>query len=69
MLFKNTRKNHVQLTFKYLTADEILYKNNLIDQILKSFEKNHFTFVVFINLSKVFNTTDHLILIKKLNQY
>ena len=35
-----------------------------IDQIENSFEKNHFTFGVFIDLSKAFDTVDHHTLIK-----
>ena len=38
----------------------------LFDQISNSFEKNHFTLGVFINLSKAFDTVDHVNLIKKL---
>ena len=38
----------------------------LIDQINSSFEKNHFTLGIFIDLSKAFNTVDHDILITKL---
>ena len=67
--------------FKYLTTNEILYKKQfgfqkghstehaiiqLIDQINNSFEKNHFTLGIFIDLSKAFETVDHSILIKKI---
>ena len=70
--------------FKYLTANEILHKKQfgfqkghstehaiiqLIDQINNSFEKNHFTLGIFIDLSKAFDTVDHSILIKKLKLY
>ena len=41
----------------------------LIDQINNSFEKNHFTLGIFIDLSKAFDTVDHSILIKKLKIY
>ena len=70
--------------FKYLTANEILYKKQfgfqkgestehaiiqLIDQINNSFEKSNFTLGIFIDLSKAFDTVDHSILIKKLKLY
>ena len=66
--------------FKYLTANEILYKKQfgfsstehaiiqLTDQIKSSFEKNYFTLGVFIDFWKAFDAVDHHILIKKLNQ-
>ena len=38
----------------------------LVDQIYKSFEKDHYTLDTFIDLSKVFDTDDHTILIRKL---
>ena len=41
----------------------------LIDQINDCFEKNHFTLGVFIDLSKVFDTVNHQILIAKLKNY
>ena len=42
---------------------------HLIDQINNNFENNEYTFGVFIDLSKVFDTVDHQILLKKLNLY
>ena len=39
---------------------------HLTDQINSSFEKNHFTLGIFVDLSKVFNTVDHYILITNL---
>ena len=41
----------------------------LIDQINSSFEKNHFILGIFIDLSKVFDTADHDIIITKLEDY
>ena len=70
--------------FRYLTMNGILHKKQfgfqkghsneyaiiqLIDQINNSFEKNHFTLGIFIDLSKAFDTVDHSILIKKLKLY
>ena len=67
--------------FKYLTTNEILHKKQfgfqkghstehaiiqLIDQINNSFEKNHFTLVILVDLSKAFDTIDHRILVKKI---
>ena len=37
----------------------------LVDQICESFERNKYTIGVFIDLSKVFDTVDHNILLKK----
>ena len=41
----------------------------LIDNINSSFEKNHFTLGVSVDLSKAFDTVDHYILITNLKQY
>ena len=67
--------------FKYLTTNEILYKKQfgfqeghstehaimqLIDNINNSCEKNHFILGVFIDLSKAFDTVDHILITKLL---
>ena len=66
--------------YKYLTTEKLLYSKQfgfqtglstehaivkLVDQIYESFEKDHYTLGVFIDLSKAFDTVDHTVLIKK----
>ena len=63
--------------YKYITTKKFLYSKQfgfqtcpstehaivkLVDQIYKSFEKDHYTLGVFIDLLKVFDTVDHTIL-------
>ena len=71
--------------YKYLTTGKVLYSKQfgfqtglstehgivkLVDQIYKSFEKDHYTLGVFIDLSKASDTVDHAItLIRKLEMY
>ena len=70
--------------YKYLTTEKLLFSKqfvfqtglsieheivNLVDQIYKSFEKDHYTLGVFIDLSKAFDTVDLTILIRKLEMY
>ena len=49
------------------STDHALIK--FIDSICDSFNQNKYTLVVFIDLSKAFDTADHNILIDKLNSY
>ena len=64
--------------YKYLTTEKLLYSKQfgfqtglstehaivkLVDQIYESFEKDHYTLGVFINLLKAFDTVDHTIFI------
>ena len=70
--------------YKYLTTEKRLYSKQfgfqtgpstehaiieLVDQIYESFEKDHYTLDAFMDLSKVFDTVDHTILIRKLEMY
>ena len=67
--------------YKYLIENNNLYSKQfgfqndhstdhdvvqLVDQITESFENNKYTLAVFIELSKVLDTVDHSILLKKL---
>ena len=73
--------NHL---YKYLTTEKLLYSKlfdfqtglstehaivKLVDEIYKSFEKDHYTLGNFIGLSKAFDTVDRTILIRKLEMY
>ena len=65
--------------YKYLTTEKLLYSKQfgfqtglsteLVDRIYRSFEKDHYTLGVFIDLSKAFDTVDQTILIRKLEMY
>ena len=70
--------------YQYLTEIKIFYPKQfgfrtghsnehaivqLVDQILESFEHNKYSLGVFIDLSKDFDTVDHLIHLKKLELY
>ena len=41
----------------------------LADQIHESFENDNYTLWVFLDLSRAFDTTDHVILLKNLENY
>ena len=41
----------------------------VVEQISQYFENNKFTLGVFVDFSKAFNTTDHHILLKKIEYY
>ena len=62
--------------YKYLTTEKLLYSKQfgfqtglstahaivkLVDQIYKSFEKDHYTLGIFIDISKAFDAVDHTI--------
>ena len=70
--------------YKYLTTEKLLYSKQfgfqtgfstehaivkLVDQIYESFEKDHYTLGVLIDLTKAFDTVDHTIIIKILEMY
>ena len=70
--------------YSYLVNEKILYSKQfgfqkgdstehviaqLADQIHESFENDNYTLGVFIDLSKAFDTIDHAILFKKLENY
>ena len=70
--------------YKYLKENNIIYKKQfgfqrgyssndaiakLVNKMFDSFEKEQFSLKVFIDLSKVFDTVDHFVLLKKLNHY
>ena len=70
--------------YQHLTENKILYPKQfgfqtghstehaivqLVDQILESFEYNKYTLGTFIDLSKVLDTVDHSVFLKKLELY
>ena len=74
---------HTRL-YSYLVKEKILYSKQfgfqkghstehaiaqLADQIHESFENDNYALGVFIDLSKAFDTIDHAVLFKKLENY
>ena len=70
--------------YKYLTTEKLLFSKQsgfqtglstehsvvkLVNQVYKSFEKDHYTLGVFIDLSKAFDAVDHTILNRKLEMH
>ena len=70
--------------YKYLTDQKILHPRQfgfqkshstehaiaqLVDQIYESFENDNNTIGIFVDLSKVFDTADYTIFLKKLEIY
>ena len=81
---KILERNMYKILYNHLSENQMLYSKQfgvqrghstkhavlqLIDQINSSFEKNHFILGIFIDLSKVFDTADHDIIITKLEDY
>ena len=78
-VFKILERLMYNRLYKYLKENNILYKQQfgfqsgystsdaivqLVDKMFDSFEKEQFTLGVFIELSKVFDTVDHSVLLK-----
>ena len=70
--------------FEYLSENSILYEKQfvfqtshstehaillLVNQLYQSFDENKFTFGIFIDLKKAFDTVDHKFLTKKPELY
>ena len=81
---KLLERNMYNRLYKYLTTEKLLYSKQfgfqtglstehaivkLVDQIYKSFEKDHYTLGAFMDFLKAFDTVDHTILIRKLEMY
>ena len=82
MFLENIRAYHENRLYSYLVNEKIYSKQfgfqkghstehiaQLANQIHESFENNNYTLGVFIDFSKAFDTIDHPILFKKLENY
>ena len=71
-LYNHVLQNHILYSKQYGFQKSHSTEHAIIqhtDQINSSFENNYFTLGVFIDLSKVFDTVDHHILVFKLENY
>ena len=83
MFLETIRAYYENRLYSYLVNQKILYSKQfdfqkghstehiaqLADQIHESFENNNYTLGVFIDFSKAFDTIDHAILFRKLENY